>query len=217
MNWLRKNWRWALLNMFGVIVVAMLVWQAGGEHVEVFLDTLIENSAKWAIRFLLICLSMTPLNTYFGWRWAVGLRKSAGLWAFGFGLLHFTRYLTLNWSYVRPDPLLFIFQDYINILGLSALSILAALAITSNHWAMRGLGKLWKRMHRLVYAAGIIVIIHGLLAYANTKRAYFNNNQTTYELIVYGVLLAILLAVRVPFVRRVLTRQGLRHKQVYTA
>jgi methionine sulfoxide reductase heme-binding subunit len=216
MNWLRKNWRWAVLNLFGVTVLVLIVWEATSNREEVFLDTLIENSAKWAIRFLLICLSMTPLNTYFGWRWAIGLRKSAGLWAFGFGLLHFTRYLTLNARYLPSGIVQFIVQDYINILGLSALLILSALAITSNRWAMRGLGKLWKGLHRLVYAAGIIMIVHGLVAYANTKRAFINNNQTTYELIIYGVLLAILLAVRLPGVRRLLTRQWPGRKRVYT-
>ena len=89
MNWLRKNWRWVVLNVFGLIVLIMLLWQARVERSDVPLDALIENSAKWAIRFLLLCLLMSPLNTYFGWRWAVGLRKSMGLWAFGFGLLVF--------------------------------------------------------------------------------------------------------------------------------
>ena len=56
------------------------------------------------------------------------------------------------------------------------------------------------------------MIVHGLLAYANTKRSFINNNQTTYELIVYGVLLAILLAVRLPGVRRI----GMARKRAYT-
>lgn len=216
MNWMRKNWRWAVLNLLAVMVLGLIVWEAASGRGEIFLDTMVENSAKWAIRFLLICLTMTPLNTYLGWRWAIGLRKSAGLWAFGFGLLHFVRYLTLNARYLPSGIVQFIVQDYINILGLSALLILSALAITSNRWAMRGLGKLWKRLHRLVYAAGIIMIVHGLLAYANTKRAFINNNQTTYELIVYGVLLAILLAVRVPGVKRIMGRIGVRVKRAYT-
>ncbi|MEZ4670493.1 MAG: ferric reductase-like transmembrane domain-containing protein [Anaerolineae bacterium] len=205
MKWLRKNWRWGMLNLFALTVLAVLLWQAGAMREEFFLDDLVENSAKWAIRFLLICLSMSPLNTYFGWRWAVGLRKTAGLWAFGFGVLHFIRYLTLNAQYLPGGIVQFIVQDYINIVGLIALLILSALAITSNRWAMRWLGKLWKRLHRMVYAAGIIMIVHGLLAYANTKRSFINNNQTTYELMVYGIVLAVLLVVRVPAVRRYIT------------
>ena len=58
------------------------------------------ESGKWAVRFLLISLSSTPLNTYFGWSSAIKLRKSAGLWAFGFACLHVFYYLRetpLNW------------------------------------------------------------------------------------------------------------------------
>jgi sulfoxide reductase heme-binding subunit YedZ len=52
-------------------------------------DSLLVSSGKWALRFLLLSLLMTPLNALFGWRNAVKLRKPAGLWAFEFGAIHF--------------------------------------------------------------------------------------------------------------------------------
>ncbi len=47
------------------------------------------ESGKWAVRLLLVSLLMTPLNTLFGWRSAIRLRKPAGIWAFGFGFIKF--------------------------------------------------------------------------------------------------------------------------------
>ena len=61
------------------------------------------SSGKWAIRFLLLCLLMTPLNTVLGWRGAIKLRKPAGLWAFGFAVAHFVlNVIGLQENWVRP-------------------------------------------------------------------------------------------------------------------
>jgi len=85
-----------------------------------------------------------PLKTYFGWSAAIKLRKPAGLWGFGFALLHVLFYLSdtrLNWlDFAMPTFM---------VPGLLGLLILSALALTSNWWAMRWLRKYWKRLHQL--------------------------------------------------------------------
>ena len=171
------------------------------------------SSGKWAIRFLLLCLLMTPLNTVLGWRSAIRLRKPAGLWAFGFAVAHFLlNVIGLQENWVRaPIP------DTIAALGIIGLGILAPMAATSTRWAMKRLGKWWKRLHRMVYAAGLIVVGHALLESSN-KRVAMHDPQVSVELGLYLAILLLLLAARIPAVRSTLVnlrhRRGVRRESV---
>ena len=89
-------------------------------------------------------------------------------------------------------------------LGLVGISILSALAATSNRWAMKRLGKNWKRLHRLVYLAGIAVVTHSMLAMTMSKKISIRDPQAQSELKVYVAVLAVLLVVRIPLVRQLL-------------
>jgi len=49
--------------------------------------------------------------------------------------------------------------------GLSGLSILVVLALTSNNWSIRTLGgKNWKLLHRFAYVAAAVLIYHQAIA-----------------------------------------------------
>lgn len=200
MNWLKKNWPWAVLNLFALTVMASLLWQSiAVDDFNPDYDPLLISSGKWAIRFLLLCLLMTPLNTVLGWGGAIKLRKPAGLWAFGFAVVHFVLNvlgLQENW-WQAPIP------DYIAAMGVIGLGILTPMAATSMRWAMKRLGKWWKRLHRLVYAAGLIVIGHALLESSN-KRVAGHEPQVSIELGLYLAILLLLLAARIPAVRSTL-------------
>src|SRR5262249_46560281 len=116
MQWLTKNWRWAALNLaaFTVLVSILVRGSAQPKDYTLGYDAMMD-SGKWALRFLLLSLSITPLNTYLGWRSAVPLRKPAGLWAFGFAALHIfflavdSRYGSLVSWLTFPIPLFIIF------------------------------------------------------------------------------------------------------------
>jgi sulfoxide reductase heme-binding subunit YedZ len=177
---------------------------------------------------------MSPLNTYFRWTSAIKLRKSAGLWAFGFAVLHVffytsdTGWLTLvsaaasvslrhvfsyisytgwTWLTVSMQPFM--------ALGLLGLLVLAALAITSNRWAMRRLKKYWKRLHRLVYVAGLSVVFHAILSTNASKKLFIRDPEAIHELRLYLALMVVLLVVRIPVVRRLLKQipRLLRHRR----
>ena len=201
MAWIWSHWRWCTLNLFAVFTLAFVLTQGSTDsnRTDTF-DPMLE-SGKWAIRFLLICLTMTPLNTYFGWSSAIKLRKSSGLWAFGFASLHILHYISeakLEWL-TTSMPL------YL-ALGLVGISTLIALAATSNRWSMKRLGKNWKRLHRLVYIAGITVVTHSMLAMTMSKKLLYRDPQAEYELKVYVGVLSILLVVRLPLVRHLLNQ-----------
>jgi sulfoxide reductase heme-binding subunit YedZ len=197
--WLKPHWRWGALNLFALFAFIFVLTQGSTDwrRTDTF-DSGLE-SAKWAIRFLLACLTMTPLNTYFGWNSAIKLRKSAGLWAFAFASLHVLLYI----REAKLDWLTLPMHSYL-ALGLTGLVTLAALAITSNRWSMQRLGKNWKRLHRLVYLAGLAVVTHSLLAMTMSKKLHFRDPQAEYELKAYAAMLFALLVVRIPLVRQLL-------------
>jgi sulfoxide reductase heme-binding subunit YedZ len=197
MSWLTSNWRWAALNLLAISILIFVVSQGSTDwNAADTFDPGLE-SGKWAVRFLLICLAITPLNTYFGWRRVVSLRKSAGLWAFGFAALHVLVYIKdAGWAWLTWP-----IQTYI-ALGLLGFLILMALALTSNRWAMRWLRKNWKRLHRLVYLAGSVGVIHAILATSASKKIFVHDPQAIHELTVYLAVLIVLLVVRIPPVHR---------------
>ncbi len=199
MSWLKSHWRWTALNLFAVSVLAVVLTQGSTDwNATHTFDPMLE-SGKWAMRFLLICLAMTPLNTYFGWGSMIKLRKSAGLWAFGFAVQHVLFYIgDIQFKWLTLSMPLFI------ALGLAGFLILAALALTSNRRAMQRLGKNWKRLHRLVYFAGLAVAVHAVLAAAMSKKMHLRDPQAIHELRLYLALLVVLLVVRLSLVRRAL-------------
>ncbi len=154
------------------------------------------RTGKAALILLLLSLACTPLNIVFGWRQVLPLRKPLGLYAFMYGALHFLIFIVDNGYIGSSVDLVAVyeatFEKRFALVGFAALMILLPLAITSNQWSMRQLKKNWKRLHQLVYAAGILVIIHFIWLVKSDIR----------EPLVYGAILTLLLAVRIPVVRR---------------
>ena len=141
-----------------------------------------------ALVFLLASLACTPLRETLDWPWAVGLRRMLGLFAFFYALLHATTYSLLD----QRGNLRAIVADVTKrpfiIAGFSAFLILIPLAATSTANAVRRLGfARWKRLHRLVYLAGGLAVVHFILRVKKDVR----------EPAVYAVFLAVLLLARV--------------------
>ena len=88
------------------------------------------------------------------------LRRMLGLFALFYATVHFMVWLTFllgfRWSDVLEE---IIERPYITV-GFSAYLILVALGITTPKVMVRRLGKNWKRLHRLVYVASILGVIH---------------------------------------------------------
>ncbi len=112
-------------------------------------------AGRFTIRFLTLSLAISPAVYFFDWRRLIPLRKLAGLWAFAFGMLHLSFFFSdFIWRKVWGNTFV--------IFGLAALAILSLMALTSHRPAMRLLGRNWKRLHRLVYFAGILVVLHSI-------------------------------------------------------
>jgi len=157
---------------------------------------------KWAIRFLLISLAITPIYSLTGWHFANKLRKPAGLLTFLFVCIHFGIYLydrTRNDDRERTFISYFTEPQYI-IFGLIAFVILALMTATSIKPTMRLMGRYWKPLHRLVYVAGIMMMLHSITAALSSKMGFMEGPAYTNELKLYLAILVALLVVRIPVI-----------------
>ena len=158
-----------------------------------------QRSGQFALILLLLSLSATPINSLFGFHQALKVRRALGLYAFLYAVLHFSIFIFLDYGF----NLNLIFETLVEkrfiIAGASALIILAALALTSFRWWMKRLGKKWKYLHRLVYLAGILVVLH--FAWAR-KGDLFSLQGDILAPLIAGILLLALLILRLPIVRK---------------
>lgn len=119
-----------------------------------------DQTGTWALAFLVMSLSVTPIRRFTGWTPIIRLRRMLGLFSFFYALLH-----VLTWVvfYHFFDPT-FMIEDVAErpfiTLGMATFVILLVLAITSNRFAVRRLGRRWQVLHRLAYAAGIGGVVH---------------------------------------------------------
>jgi sulfoxide reductase heme-binding subunit YedZ len=88
--------------------------------------------------------------------------------------------------------------------GASALLILSALAATSFVVWKRRLGKNWKRLHRLVYVAVLLVVVH--FAWARKANLATLSGDIVWPLVA-GAVAIVLLVLRMPAVRRWVARR----------
>jgi sulfoxide reductase heme-binding subunit YedZ len=128
----------------------------GPDPADVVVDTLGET-ALW---LLLITLAVSPLRTVTGRSWLLRFRRMLGLFAFFYAGVHVLAYTSfiLGWSF---DVLLedFVKRPYITM-GIAALTLLLPLAVTSTRGWMRRLKHRWQVLHRLVYPATALAIVH---------------------------------------------------------
>ncbi|HXF96490.1 MAG TPA: protein-methionine-sulfoxide reductase heme-binding subunit MsrQ [Gemmatimonadales bacterium] len=158
------------------------------------IETLTHTTGDWTIWLLLATLAVTPLRRITGWNEVIRFRRTLGLLAFGYGCAHFLIYLLLDREFVF-DPGLALAslgediakRPYITV-GFTALLLLAPLAVTSSKgWIRRLGGRRWNALHRLIYVAAALGVLHYLWLVKGDQ----------VEPVWHGLLLVALLSVRV--------------------
>ncbi|WP_419605805.1 sulfite oxidase heme-binding subunit YedZ [Thiolapillus sp.] len=155
-----KKWR-LLVFLASLLPLAYMTWAAfsdnrGANPVE----ALSHETGSWALRFLLITLAITPLRRLTGWRRPVLLRRMLGLFSFFYASLHVLVWLWLDREFAWGGMLADIAKRPYITVGFLSFLILTALAATSNALSMRRLGLRWKQLHRLVYVAALLAVLH---------------------------------------------------------
>jgi sulfoxide reductase heme-binding subunit YedZ len=174
-----------------------------------------QRTGTIALVLLLVSLACTPLNTLFRFSQAIRRRRALGLYAFFYASLHLFIFAVIDFGLDWPTLWEMVSEKRYIIAGLATFVILVALAVTSFRWWMKRMGKGWKRLHQLIYLAGALAILH--LAWV-VKGSVSRLNGDIRRPIAYGSVLALLLVLRIPAVRRavVRARQSILNRGIFS-
>lgn len=153
---------WALLT---IPAIPMIAGFTSGQATP---ESLLHPSGEFAARFMIIAMMLTPLRMLFpraGWlRWLADRRRALGVAAFGYAALHTVFYV------VDMETLRAMAAEFWALgiwTGWAAMLIFIPLAVTSTDGYMRRLRKWWPILHRWVYAAAVLTLIHWMFIHNN--------------------------------------------------
>jgi len=152
------------LDICTALCLIPLLWLA----LDIFLDKLGANAIQalhirlgdWSLRFLCLTLAVTPVQTLTQWRGLSDYRRLLGLYTFFYASLHLLAYLWIDHGLQWPIIGIDIWQSSYIWFGLAAYIIIFMLAITTPKLAKKRLGKSWKKLHRTIYYASVLAIVH---------------------------------------------------------
>jgi methionine sulfoxide reductase heme-binding subunit len=114
----------------------------------------------WALTLLMATLAVTPLRRLTGWNRIIGVRRTLGLFAFFYATVHLLIYITLDRFFEFGDIGADILKRPYITVGFLAFLLLLPLAITSTRGWIRRLGRRWLLLHRLIYLAAALAVLH---------------------------------------------------------
>ena len=120
----------------------------------------IHQTGDWAIRFLLITLSITPLRRVAQYPKLINIRRMLGLTCLAYAAVHFTLYIVDQKYDLVKVATEIVLRFYLTI-GFLGLLGLVALGVTSTDASIKRLGALrWNRLHSLIYPIAMVVLVH---------------------------------------------------------
>jgi sulfoxide reductase heme-binding subunit YedZ len=181
--------------LLSLLPLIRLIWL--GMHDELGanpVEFITRSTGTWALVFLCITLAMTPLRLLTSWILWIKMRRMFGLFCFFYATLHFLIWLWLDQNF----DLQAMFKDVMDrpfiTMGFISFVLLMPLAMTSNHWALRRLGKYWGLLHKLVYVIAGTAITHYWWHKAG------KNDLGTVA--IYGLIILLLLTMRIPKIKQ---------------
>lgn len=158
----RRRWLAPIVFLACLLPLAKLALDAAGGNLSANpIAEVMNRLGFWTLTLLLSSLAATPLKTFFGWTAQMRVRRMVGLFAFFYGALHFTTYLALDQAFDLSDIGADLVKRKFITVGFAAFLTLVPLAVTSSDRAVKRLGfRRWKRIHRLVYLAAVLGVVH---------------------------------------------------------
>ncbi len=148
---------WLVLGVIWLVPVARY---AMGDMVY---GEFIHATGEMSARLMMLALAITPLRMLFpkqSWvKWLMLRRRHIGVAAFAFAVPHLAAYLIR----LQPNRIAAEAIEPAMLTGWVAFVVFLLLAVTSNDWSMRWLGRRWKILHRLVYFAAALTFAHWIL------------------------------------------------------
>lgn len=172
-----------------LIPALRMLWLTQHDQTPETIEWLQQSSGTWTFNLLLLTLCISPLRAITGQHWLIRLRRMLGLLTFFYASLHFACFIGLDNGF---DPVAIsqaIVKRPFVLVGFAAFAIMALLAATSSHAAVRWLGgRKWQELHRSIYLIAILASGHVLW---QSKAAELPVALT------YAILVAILLYWRI--------------------
>lgn len=189
------HWFPILVHIACLLPIPWLIWDAwSGNLTADPIRGSILRTGKIALELLVLSLACTPLNTIFGFKPALRVRRALGDYSFLYTSLHFAIFVSLDYGFDFQLVFTEVIRPYA-LVGLIAGLLLIPLAITSFPPWLKRLGKNWKRLHNLVYVINLLAALHFMLVV----------KQGVTEPYLWMIMIIFLLVLRIPPIRHFLT------------
>lgn len=163
---------WLLLALPSLPMVLALASGTEASEGRRVTEALLHPTGEFAARFMIIAMMITPMRMLFPTsnflRWLVLRRRYLGVAAFAYAAFHTVLYIVDMGSLKAVLGEFFLLGIWT---GWFALFIFLPLALTSNDYSVRRLGRSWKTLQRLVYAAAIATLVHWIFVHNNVAPA----------------------------------------------
>lgn len=180
---------WCVVFLGGLAPLTRLIWLGYFDGLSANpIEFITRSTGTWTLVFLCITLTVTPLRRLAGLAWPLRLRRMLGLFAFFYGFLHLTTYIWFDQWFDLIEVVKDVFKRPFITAGFTAFVLMVPLALTSNGWSMRKLGRRWQLLHRLIYLIAPIGLLH-YFWHKSGKNDFF-------EPIVYALIIGLLLGLR---------------------
>lgn len=183
--------KWTKIAAFALCLAPLgrLAWRALHHHLTANpIEYITHQTGDWTLIFIVITLAVTPARRLLGLLELIRFRRMLGLFAFFYGLLHFSTWIGLDKFFDWAEMLHDVRKRPFITAGFTGFSLMIPLALTSTAgWIRRLGGKRWRALHRLIYVTAIAAVVHYYwLVKSDVRKPLF-----------YGALVALLLALRV--------------------
>ena len=200
-------WHHNLIRALAIAPLALTAYEYMTNTLPIVLDRhLVIRFGAVGLAFLIAAFSVTPISILFGKTNLKPIRRPLGVYGFCYIALHLLAYAWLSngfdWNLILRD----IGERRAMSIGLLAFALLIPLALTSTNGWQKRLGRRWKVLHRLVYFAVPLSILH-----------YFWLERDIKDwVLVYLALVIFLFIVRYPAIRLALVRLRQRPQAITT-
>ena len=142
---------------------------------------------EFGLKLIILVLAITPLRRHLGFN-LFRFRRAVGLMTYYYISLHFLVWLLLDVQVMSLIIKDIVKRPYITI-GMLAFLAMTPLALSSNNYAVRKLGRVWLKLHKLVYGIAILGAVHFIMLVKGFQLEPF----------IYLTIILSLLALRIKF------------------
>ena len=191
-------WRNIWVHIIASVPLALTAYEYITDTLPIVLDRhLIIRFGAVGLAFIVASFSITPISILSGRTNLTSIRRPLGVYGFCYIALHLLAYAWLSngfdWALILRD----LGERRAMSIGLLAFTLLIPLALTSTNGWQKRLGRRWKVLHRLVYFAVPLSLLH-----------YFWLERDVYDwVLVYTAFVAVLFLLRFPALRQAIVRR----------